>query len=1281
MNLKKVVKIIVLFLFATASLFARENVKRDNVTTSAFYKNLAVGCAPATAQTDLELNNVRAKILNGGDMWWDQGLAVARYEVPKGSGKHSLFAGSLWIGGVDAGGQLKVAAMTYRQNGNDFFPGPLSTASASTSSDQCIKYDQIWKISRSEVEEFVNNGFTSPSPAISSWPGNGRTGFSPYLAPFYDSDQNGIYEPAKGDYPYYRLKNDPLPDINGCTTCGNFLFGDQTLWWVFNDRGNIHSESGAQAIGLEVQAQAFAFATNDEINNMTFYQYKIINRSSYQVNDTYFGQWVDPDLGNYLDDYVGCDVGRGLGYCYNGDPDDEGAQGYGLNPPAIGVDFFQGPIADSNDKIDNNRDGIIDEPCEQIIMSKFVYFNNDNTVQGNPYTGAHFYNYLRGLWLDGTPMTYGGSGYNSGQKCNFMFPDNTDPDFSTPWTETTAGNTPGDRRFLQSAGKFTLAPGAVNFVTVGVLWARAEQGGSSESVKLLKRADDKAQALFNNCFKVLDGPDAPDLSIRELNQQLVITIADNPNSNNYREQYEEIDPTIISGDNKYRFQGYQIFQLKDKTVSISEIHNPDKARLVAQCDIEDNIGTLVNYNYDPSLQANVPVKEVTANNKGIQHTFLVKSDLFANGSDNGLINHKTYYFTAISYSYNQYKKYDPNDPASLDGQKKPYFAGRRNIKTYTGIPHIPDPGNFGQDVQSSYGKGPRLQRLDGGGNGGMILDLSEQTVNDILTSASYEVLNPVYTNSKGPARIKVYDPIKVPKAEFRLYIDSIGGKVSGISKWRLVNTSNNNETVFSNTTISVNNEQIIPKWGLSVNIVQVKSPGDSAAVNNGFLEATKVYKDPSHPWLSGLEDKEGETYENWIRSGKYSKFIEDGEGDYNDYDLKMDQLKNVNGRPLDPNQDYEKILGGTWAPYRLCSKERNGPAASSDGAILSLTKLANLSSVDVVITPDQSKWSRCAVVEMSDDSTLSEGRAKKFSLRKHASVGKNGKPDNNPDMPTGMGWFPGYAINVETGERLNIMFGEDSWLISENGRDMIWNPTSNKVDNFDNPLFGGKHYIYILGHSSSMGVQKYDEGKSVYNLLITNSPSKKRLVYADAMWVSIPLLEKNEKLLSSEVKIRLRIARPYETKVPGGVNGGNPCFAFNTADLYNDKNNLDKARQALDLINVVPNPYYAYSEYEQNQLDSKVKITNLPPKCTVSIYTISGTLIRRFKSDLSGNPDTSEGGTNGNNSESAVEWDLKNTKGIPVSSGIYLIHIEAEGVGEKILKWMGIMRPLDLDTF
>ena len=97
-------------------------------------------CNPASQSVDLDVNNVRTKLLNGGDMWWD--LNNPKYEIPKISDpnavrKHSMFAGAIWIGGKDNGGNLKLAAMTYRQFGQDFWPGPLDTTTASTDPLRC----------------------------------------------------------------------------------------------------------------------------------------------------------------------------------------------------------------------------------------------------------------------------------------------------------------------------------------------------------------------------------------------------------------------------------------------------------------------------------------------------------------------------------------------------------------------------------------------------------------------------------------------------------------------------------------------------------------------------------------------------------------------------------------------------------------------------------------------------------------------------------------------------------------------------------------------------------------------------------------------------------------------------------------------------------------------------------------------------------------------------------------------------------------------------------------
>jgi hypothetical protein len=46
-----------------------------------------------------------------------------------------------------------------------------------------------------------------------------------------------------------------------------------------------------------------------------------------------------------------------------------------------------------------------------------------------------------------------------------------------------------------------------------------------------------------------------------------------------------------------------------------------------------------------------------------------------------------------------------------------------------------------------------------------------------------------------------------------------------------------------------------------------------------------------------------------------------------------------------------------------------------------------------------------------------------------------------------------------------------------------------------------------------------------------------------------------------------------------------------------------------------------------------------------------------------------------------VDWDLRNARGLPVASGMYLIHVEAKGIGETVIKWFGAMRPIDVTNF
>lgn len=1340
-------------LFFSSTVTARENgaqpgrrAEGSQMRGNSGNQQVLASCTPATAKTDLDINNVRTTLLTGGDMWWD--LNTARYEVPKGGGAHSVFAGSLWIGGLDAGGQLKVAGMTYRQTGNDFWPGPIDTVNVSTDQEQCDNYDRHWKITRKEVEEYAEYlagnapaGYVIPQ-VILTWPGNGDASknHGRFLAPFHDEDGDGVYNPTAGDYPGYVLNS----SVVDCQR--DQLFGDQTLWWVFNDKGNVHTETGSQAIGLELQSQAFAFTTNDEINNMSFYKYKVINRSTITLNDCYFGVWVDSDLGYAFDDFVGCDVARGLGYTFNGDANDGSSASaqpgaYGANPPALGVDFFQGPLADPGDAIDNDRDGAIDEIGEQIIMAKYLYYDNDFTIRGNPENATHFYNYLTGLWKDGTPFTYGGNGYGGSQPCDFMFPGDSDPTGwgtngqpQLPWDEASSNNTPADRRFVQSAGAFTLAPGAINYVTTGVVWARASAGGPAASVELMRVTDDKAQALFDNCFQVLNGPDAPDITLQELDKEIILYLSNKPTSNNYLERYNEVDPLIapldpngtLNLDETFNFEGYQIFQLKDAQVTTADLYDADKARLIAQCDVKNGVTQLVNFEFDQSLNANVP-QDMTleATDGGVLHSFKVTQDAFATG-DNRLVNHKTYYYLALAYGYNEYFPYADDVPPnisnptapSVNGQKKPYKAGRKNIKSYSAIPHIPNPEAGGTNYASTYGTGPKITRLEGNGNGGNYLEFDGTTINNILAATSVDaggtsrVDNPTYDYGKGPVNVKVIDPLNVPGGDFTLKminnvppsnnLDYVDGDSTS---WILTQTAPTVRSWNSDTMLRLGaaNEQLIPELGLSVSITQTYITGGAVnPIRNGFLEASMTFSDPTKVWLTGIEDNDGQSNDNWIRAGT----ITNGTGGCQPY------IGDFSG---DDEGEFEKIIGGTWGPYTLCSRDDatgcfTGPqmsATSGPAPIQTLNKLEALASVDIVFTSDKSKWSRCVVLETGNNAGLTEGGKKKLHPRAGQSVDKNGNPDGTG---TGMGWFPGYAINLETGERLNIAFGENSALVAEHGRDMKWNPTTTVQSPLFDDLWGGMHYIYVFGHNGNtvytsaqnppadlLNVRKnvpaYDGCSSIYKQLTSTNAfsgiNSGRDAFIDAMWVNIPIITEDRfeftdpGSMPCDVKVRIRMAKPYNknyhpstgsnlttTNIPDQdvtpQNNNDPMYAFSTYDIEAATNDNETAVNSLDLINVVPNPYYAYSGYEVNQLDNRIKITNLPEKCTIRIYTVNGTQIRKITKD---SPQT------------YMDWDLKNQAGVPIASGLYIIHVDVPGVGEKILKWFGVMRPIDLDSF
>ncbi|MBL0340835.1 MAG: T9SS type A sorting domain-containing protein [Bacteroidetes bacterium] len=471
---------------------------------------------------ELDVNDVAAGINAGGDMHWD--LSNAKYEVPKGSGKNSVFTSALWIGALDQAGQLHLSAQTYRQTGDDFWPGPIDEIAVPFDSASTIAFNRVWKIDKWKIEEFktnfllgnVTNGTYGVPEEMSSWPAKGNGIVSGNLAPFVDFNANGFYNPMDGDYPEIK--------------------GDQMIYRIFNDSLADHSNSSGLKLGIEIHASAYSFYcqgtadTNNVINRTTFYNYTIINRSQNNYDSLFVGLWCDMDLGNASDDYVGCDTTLATGFTYNGDNDDEMV--YGLNPPIQNVKILKGILADPGDGIDNDLDGTIDEPSERTTMNHFMYYNNAaGGASTNPNGANDYWNYMQSIWLDGQHLTYGGDGRDPlNPPTNFFY--SGTPYAATGWTEASPANIPEDRRFLMSSGPVTFNAGDTATIDFAYIFTWDSLNANGLTTSIAKNI--QGLQLVQNWFDNNSFPSCINYTVNvlEINSNLnTISIFPNPAAN------------------------------------------------------------------------------------------------------------------------------------------------------------------------------------------------------------------------------------------------------------------------------------------------------------------------------------------------------------------------------------------------------------------------------------------------------------------------------------------------------------------------------------------------------------------------------------------------------------------------------------------------------------------------------------------------------------------------------------------------------------------------------
>ena len=370
----------------------------------------------------IDHGNFKALFTESGRLFWDgndRSLIYPKLHLnfPGDEQKMTVFAAQLWMGAFNQMNQLCVAAERFSQIGNDFFAGPVSDVYDSQYDEQ---FSSLWKLYRSEI---TNHSASYQLPTyvmpnnILKWPtaGNVALGQAPYLAPYFDHNQNGIYDPANGDFP--------------------IIPGEQAVYMIFNDDRYDHTESSGVKMGIETHAIAYVISVNNDtvFDDVLFVKYNLFNRRNNDFTQMYVGHWSDIDLGYAWDDFIGCDTSLHCFYGYNGRLiDGVDSNSYYLKaPPVQGVTFL------------NNN------------MTSFMTHNNGGHPDyDDPHIAFEYYNQLQGLFNDGTSMI----NPLTGQQTTYSLPGN--PMDSTQWSEVTSLNDPFDRRGIGSIGPLTFPSGS-----------------------------------------------------------------------------------------------------------------------------------------------------------------------------------------------------------------------------------------------------------------------------------------------------------------------------------------------------------------------------------------------------------------------------------------------------------------------------------------------------------------------------------------------------------------------------------------------------------------------------------------------------------------------------------------------------------------------------------------------------------------------------------------------------------------------------------------------------
>lgn len=552
-------------------------------------------------ETYLDINNLLCFVYNDGNFAYDNANVFGKTDglyFPRGTKKTVIYDAGIWIG-AKVDGETRLAIAEYS---SEFRQGPMSGGTYLPDSPDF----KVFKINRGDTPE--------SNPDYANWP-------SSMGAPV-----DSLGNPA--------------------------LLGDQMCWAVYNDADRSehnNDAAGTEPLGVEIQQSTFAYGRSGSLGQVIFMKFLIINKGGNTLDSTFVSLWADPDLGDASDDLVGCDTTLSVGYCYN----EAGGDGiYGAAPPAVGFDFFQGPVVEGEAEDSALFQGEWVYGMKNLPMTSFNKYINGT----DPHSFVDTYNYMKGLKPNGDPVVD-----PEGDTTTFNVAG--DPVAGTGWLDENAA----DRRYMMTSGPFTMLPGDTQEVVAAIV---VGQGADRlKSITAMKQVDAQAQLVFDLGFDIPAPPPNPDVFVRNFDGAIDLIWDTKPEGpEGYVQDY------IDKLGEFYIFEGYNIYQGLSSSGPWTKVATYDYDPTVQQHEYEDTAGAYyitctgegeemvcdsVPRPWDFSLLYGFAVNSTaggieevitqSGSNSGLLHHMHIERSLLDGGP---IINNRPYYFAVTSYGVN-----------------------------------------------------------------------------------------------------------------------------------------------------------------------------------------------------------------------------------------------------------------------------------------------------------------------------------------------------------------------------------------------------------------------------------------------------------------------------------------------------------------------------------------------------------------------------------------------------------------------------------------------------